>query len=30
MGMTAATVYLACRKCGVSRTLKEVARAVWD
>lgn len=27
MGMTAATVYLACRKCGVSRTLKEVARA---
>lgn len=26
-GMTAATVYLACRKCGVSRTLKEVARA---
>ncbi len=27
LGMTAATVYLACRKCGVSRTLKEVARA---
>ncbi|MBI3858841.1 MAG: transcription factor IIB [Thaumarchaeota archaeon] len=27
IGMTAATVYLACRKCGVSRTLKEVARA---
>jgi transcription initiation factor TFIIB len=27
MGMTAATVYLACRKCGVSRTLKEVSRA---
>jgi transcription initiation factor TFIIB len=27
VGMTAATVYLACRKCGVSRTLKEVARA---
>jgi len=26
LGMTAATVYLACRKCGVSRTLKEVAR----
>jgi transcription initiation factor TFIIB len=26
-GMTAATVYLACRKCGVSRTLKEIARA---
>jgi transcription initiation factor TFIIB len=26
-GMTAATVYLACRKCGVQRTLKEVARA---
>jgi transcription initiation factor TFIIB len=26
MGMSAATVYLACRKCGVSRTLKEVAR----
>ncbi|MDG6956675.1 MAG: transcription factor IIB [Nitrososphaerota archaeon] len=27
LGMTAATVYLACRKCGVSRSLKEVARA---
>ncbi len=27
LGMTAATVYLACRKCSVSRTLKEVARA---
>ena len=27
LGMTAATVYLSCRKCGVSRTLKEVARA---
>jgi transcription initiation factor TFIIB len=27
LGMTAATVYLACRKCGVSRTLKEVSRA---
>jgi transcription initiation factor TFIIB len=27
MGMTAAVVLLACRKCGVSRTLKEVARA---
>ncbi|HYB75919.1 MAG TPA: transcription factor IIB [Nitrososphaerales archaeon] len=27
LGMTAATVYLACRKCGVQRTLKEVARA---
>jgi len=27
LGMTTATVYLACRKCGVSRTLKEVARA---
>ncbi|MDG6898304.1 MAG: transcription factor IIB [Nitrososphaerota archaeon] len=27
LGMTAATVYLACRKCGVSRTLKEIARA---
>jgi transcription initiation factor TFIIB len=27
LGMTAASVYLSCRKCGVSRTLKEVARA---
>ncbi len=27
LGMTAATVYLSCRKCGVQRTLKEVARA---
>jgi transcription initiation factor TFIIB len=27
MGMATATVYLACRKCGVSRTLKEVAQA---
>lgn len=27
LGMTAASVYLACRKCGVSRSLKEVARA---
>ena len=27
LGMTAATVYLACRKCGVSRTLKEISRA---
>jgi len=27
LGMTAATVYLSCRKCGVSRSLKEVARA---
>jgi len=26
-GMTAASVYLACRKCGVGRSLKEVARA---
>lgn len=26
MGMTAASVYLACRKCSVGRTLKEVAR----
>ena len=26
-GMTAASVYLACRKCEISRTLKEVARA---
>jgi len=27
IGMTAASVYLACRKCGVGRSLKEVARA---
>ncbi len=27
MGMTAATVYLACRKCGVNRTLKDIAAA---
>jgi transcription initiation factor TFIIB len=27
MGMTAASVYLACRKCNVGRTLKEVADA---
>jgi transcription initiation factor TFIIB len=27
VGMTAATVYLACRKCGVTRNLKEIARA---
>jgi transcription initiation factor TFIIB len=27
LGMTAATVYLACRRCGVTRNLKEVARA---
>jgi transcription initiation factor TFIIB len=27
LGMTAASIYLACRKCGVGRTLKEVARA---
>lgn len=27
MGMAAATVYLACRKCGISRTIKEIARA---
>jgi transcription initiation factor TFIIB len=26
-GMATATVYIACRKCGVSRTLKEVANA---
>ena len=26
MGITGASVYLACRKCGVGRTLKEVAR----
>lgn len=26
-GMAAATVYLACRKCNVSRTIKEIARA---
>jgi transcription initiation factor TFIIB len=28
LGMTAAFVYLACRKCGVGRSLKEVAKAV--
>lgn len=27
IGMTAASIYLACRKCGVGRSLKEVARA---
>ncbi len=27
IGMTAASVYLACRKCGVSRSLKEISRA---
>lgn len=27
IGMTAASVYLSCRKCGVGRSLKEVARA---
>jgi transcription initiation factor TFIIB len=27
MGMTAATIYLACRKCGVGRSLKEIAGA---
>jgi transcription initiation factor TFIIB len=27
MGMTAATIYLACRKCEVGRSLKEVAKA---
>lgn len=26
-GMTAASVYMACRKCGVGRSLKEVSRA---
>ncbi|MAH21782.1 MAG: transcription factor IIB [Thaumarchaeota archaeon] len=26
-GMTAASVYLACRKCGVGRSIKEIARA---
>ena len=25
--MTAASIYLACRKCGINRTIKEVARA---
>lgn len=28
VGMTGASIYLACRKCGVGRTLNEVARAV--
>jgi transcription initiation factor TFIIB len=27
IGMASATVYLACRKCGISRTIKEIARA---
>ncbi|MBI4258253.1 MAG: transcription initiation factor IIB, partial [Thaumarchaeota archaeon] len=27
LGITTASVYLACRKCSISRTLKEVARA---
>ncbi len=27
IGMTASTIYLACRKCGVSRSLKEIASA---
>ena len=27
VGMASASVYLACRKCGVGRTLKEIARA---
>lgn len=27
LGMTAASVYLACRKCGIGRSLNEVARA---
>lgn len=27
VGMTGASVYLACRKCGVGRSLKEIARA---
>ena len=26
-GMTAASIYIACRKCGVSRTLKDVSRS---
>jgi transcription initiation factor TFIIB len=27
IGMTAASVYMSCRKCGVGRSLKEIARA---
>ena len=28
MGMAGASIYLACRKCGISRSLKEVSKAI--